>query len=264
MKPTAFEAADLTLLPALQPPGWNDIGNAFRFYLDAPFCRPVKITDDGVLAALGASIRLPSRGWIGHVIVHESFRRRGFGSAIVSALIDHLRDRPTISLVSTDEGRALYTHFGFQPVETYSLLEAPDLCSEPASSGAIRSALESDWDALVHLDCIVSGEERGDLLRPHLSDALVVAGDGALRGAYLPRLGSGLCIAADDEAGLALLGVHISRSRRAALPQSNETGLRYLAEHGFVEYRKATRMALGAAYPWRPRGIFNRIGGNLG
>ena len=70
MKIEPFEEVDLIMLPPLQPPGWPELGPTYRYYLEASYCEPVRVSVDGSLAGIGCAIRWEKTGWIGHIIVH--------------------------------------------------------------------------------------------------------------------------------------------------------------------------------------------------
>src|SRR2546425_10786138 len=57
----------------------------------------------------------PELAWIGMVLVHPEFRRRGIGRALLQHCIDSLRERGVrcIKLDATPVGRAVYRDLGF-------------------------------------------------------------------------------------------------------------------------------------------------------
>ncbi len=58
-----------------------------------------------------------TRAWILNMYVEPAWRRRGIAAAILQGLLDWCRRQGfvTVSLHASDEGRALYEKFGFQP-----------------------------------------------------------------------------------------------------------------------------------------------------
>lgn len=101
--------------------------DAFRSSLERGTCLVwlACSASDGVVGscALFLAERLPSRtnpsaveGYISHVYVTPSWRRRGAGAAVVRAAMDEIAARRLgrIRLHATESGRALYEHLGFR------------------------------------------------------------------------------------------------------------------------------------------------------
>src|SRR6187455_1121266 len=85
-----------------------------------------------------------------------------------------------------------------------------------------------------------------------------------LKGFYMPTLGEGLIIADSPAAGLALMKLRTASTKKFCIPILNENALNFLNQHGFTEYRRASRMILGEKVVWDGSKIYSRIGGNLG
>lgn len=273
LKPLTHD--DLPAIPAMQPPGWRGVARWFAWYLHNSLCEPVKVEIDSELAAVGASIRFPGTGWIAHIIVRPEFRRRGIATAIVEHLVAGLRSRgsATISLVATSEGYSVYERLGFVLQATYALMERPP-GSDPlqgVSSQAVNPAIEDahpdDTAAILALDREVSGEERS-VLYPgfaagNMHGIKLVRARGVA--AFLcEELGDGLMIARDEESARALLWYRAATAERIGIPESNRTGIEQVESLGFRRFRSASRMVLGAPFPWKAQWLYGRIGGNLG
>jgi len=80
---------------------------------------------DGKIVATTTLVCYEKRlAWIGMVLTHPDYRRRGFARTLVSRAMELAREREvrTIKLDATDQGRPLYQSLGFrdeQPVERW-------------------------------------------------------------------------------------------------------------------------------------------------
>jgi len=257
---------DLPILLELQPPGWREISPVFEYYLNRPFCTPVKALDAGRLLGVGAAIRMGDTGWVGHIIVRSNHRRKGVGSRIVNHLVEFLRGTgcSTISLVATDEGISVYENSGFVAQAKYVFFERAGLPDPEGTRSGISRYVVSDLAQILRIDGEVSGENRRLLYEGQLDDAFVYRDGESISGFYCPGLGEGFVVALNSEAGNALLAFHMMTASRVALPVKNPDGIQLLERSGFQEVRRSTRMVLGPPFRWRPESIYSRIGGNLG
>jgi GNAT superfamily N-acetyltransferase len=260
-----FEENDLARIGQLQPDGWQDIATYFRFYLDSPFCHPLKIEDGGRIVALGCVILHEATAWLSHIIVAEDARRRGLGLAMTEELIAQAeRDgRHTQLLIATDMGRPLYERLGFRfscEYRDYGLHD-PDVVAPLPLARPVEPA---DLKTILELDRKASGEGRSTLLKGHIDGGIVID-DGDLRGFYLPAMDEGLVVAGDAEAGLALMQLRMATSDKSVvLPAGNEMANAYLLDQGLVVRRRLARMVRNGADPLNQQMLFNRIGGHVG
>jgi GNAT superfamily N-acetyltransferase len=225
-------------------------------------------------------------GWVGGVVVAPERRGAGLGGALTRAAVDQLRSRgaATVLLYATPMGLPVYLRLGFVPEGEVVTMTGPGLegsgeprrgapvdqgsgSGEPrrgapenragAGGGAVRAARAEDLAAVLALDRLASGEDRGRLLRALWpAGALVAAANGALRGFHLPSPwhSGGTTVAVDPAAGEALLRAALPAGGarlRVNLPAGNLAGARALAAAGFQEDRRTTRMRLGPPVPWR-------------
>jgi ribosomal protein S18 acetylase RimI-like enzyme len=97
--------------------GWNQtLGDWERFIAIAPegcFLAEWNGTPAGTATTI---VYGPELAWIGMVLVHPEFRRRGIGQALLGKCIDSLRERGArcIKLDATPLGRTVYDGLGFQ------------------------------------------------------------------------------------------------------------------------------------------------------
>ena len=231
---------------------------------------------DGELVGVAAGAHFGASGWVGGVAVAPERRRAGLGGALTEAVVAHLRDRraATVLLLATELGRGVYRRLGFAEEAEYLTLAGPPLppggappAHAPAGGGGgavgrgVRGGRAGDRAAVGALDRAATGEDRGRLLDALWPAGGLLAGDKVVRGYHLanPWRGGGATVAADPEAGLALL--HAARHATAgevtlSLPAGNRAGVAGLAAAGFEERARTTRMRLGPPLPWRLEAVF--------
>ncbi len=241
---------------------------SFQFFLQQPFCFPFVAEQHGQIIGTANGIENGRSAWISHIIVAPELQRRGIGAQLAHFMLNQLQDRGnrTILLVASELGEKLYPRFGFETVGAYNFYHGRR--SEPIeTSAAIRAAMFKDTQEILALDKRMSGEHRADMIRLHIKGGYVYECSFPRRicGYYLPTLGEGLVVAADNDAGVALfqkrLAVH---PERVVVPRDNIVVNEYLVSLGFEHQTTAPRMVLGKNVKWRPRMMFSRVGGWYG
>ncbi|HBS58706.1 MAG TPA: hypothetical protein DEA44_05515 [Firmicutes bacterium] len=266
MKLKAMRGQDIEHFRHLQPEGWPDIAPEFEYYVNMPFCHPVKVVFKKRIVGIGAGISLGNTAWLAHIIVDKGFRRRGIGSFIVTQLLHHLTEAgcQTVSLIATELGYPVYKKAGFLAQTEYIFFARQAPCQSFPPSGNIVPLTAGDFAAVFSLDKQVAGEERKRLLGAALDNGYVYKKNGEVLGYYLPALGEGPVVATDGEAGTALMALKYAAAPKGVLPAANREGMSFFKENGFGEIMRAVRMYRGREFPWQPQNIFSRIGGNLG
>lgn len=259
-----LEDNDLSDIPSLQPPGWPDILPPFKMYLSQPFCFPLKITEKSHLAGVGAAIIFQSTAWLGHIIVDEKYRGRGWGKLMTEHLMELCLNQAvtTISLIATDQGFPIYQKLKFIPEQEYAYWQGSTI--KYASNEAIYPASAEDITYLADLDQSINGENRLTLLDLHTKKVMIYRTDGLIRGAYWTELGEGLIVAEDEEAGLALTSFRRLHHQNASFPINNLIAMQYYELAGYRFIRQAWRMYWGEPLEWSPAKLYHRIAGNLG
>ncbi len=262
-----LEVDDLDAIRRLQPASWTDIVPKFEAYTAQDFSHPVKIVADDEIIAIGAGIDLSISGWIAHLVVDPSLRRRGLGGRVLTHLVDALRRAAvrSICLMATAAGEPLYRREGFEPVGDYLFFHrARPWRARPPPAG-VRPYPEADREAVARLDREASGETRMRVLAPHLRAGFVCVEGGEVEGYHLPTLIEGPIVARTASAGRALMAHKYATADTAVRPADNLAGRDFLREAGFAERPvRERRMVLGPPLAWRPDHVFGRIGGNLG
>jgi ribosomal protein S18 acetylase RimI-like enzyme len=219
--------------------------------------------------------------WIGMVLVHPDFRRRGIGRALLQHCIIYLRDRGVrcIKLDATPAGKLVYDELGFRSEWTLKRWAGS---STAAASGPPKSGLRK-WEAgdatlFELLDTAAFGVARRSLLGAlarQSSTALVMESEpGNLAGFGFARAGSrarylGPVVASTAAAGLELVqGLIESEPGQMIywdIPDPNEAAVAWAAAHGFSVQRPLIRMFLGEnEAPGDPRRQFALAGPEVG
>jgi hypothetical protein len=251
----------------LQPDGWPDITDSFRFYADNDFCFPVKMSIGDKIVGIGNSIIFEKTAWLSHIIVNIEHRSLGIGFKIVEYLLNDIITKgiETTLLIATDLGEPVYKKAGFHKVSDYLYFSRENAMSKESFSDKITPYSDGLYTDIIKLDTSISGEGREKLLNKYLHESFVYIDNKEVKGFYLPHLGEGPIYAQTIEAGIELMKVKYSSIDKAVLPSENHFGIEFLRQRGFVESdTKGKRMILGKDIAWKPENIFSRIGGNFG
>lgn len=263
-----LEKNDINQLERLQPDGWVSVVPSFEFFLKQPFCFPFVAELDGEIIGTANGIQNGRTAWMSHVIVSKDRQRRGIGAQLTEFIVRelHKRGHKTILLVASEMGAKLYPRFGFETVGYYNFYRGSHWTTNEKSS-FIRSAMYKDVKDILALDRRMSGEDRSQMIKLHVKGGYVYECPFPRRicGYYLPTLGEGLVVAADNDAGVALFEKRLAtHPDRIVVPQDNMVVNEYLVSLGFEHHTTAPRMVLGRDVKWRPRMMFSRVGGWYG
>jgi len=260
--------ADMESIRDLQPEGWSDITEAFKYYISYEFCRPIKVVIDDKIIGVGTSIMFENTGWLAHIIVHKDYRNKGIGYKIVENLLNHLliKSISSVLLIATELGEPVYKKAGFRVISDYIFLKSDQPWRENSTSKKIMPFRVNYYADITKLDKRISGENRESLIEKHLDNSLMYLDNEGLSGFYLPNLGEGLIIADNSLAGIELMKAKYSeKADKAVIPSENQIGLDFLKKNGFVlSETKGKRMIRGEDINWKPECFFSRIGGNYG
>ncbi len=259
--------ADLDFIRDLQPEGWPDITDDFRFYISQEFCYPTKVTVNNTIVGIGNAIVFKNSAWLAHIIVRKDNRKSGIGSEIVENLLEYVRSRSadSVSLIATDLGEPVYKKAGFRVVSDYLSFKRDKGWRDDGISQRIEPYEDKFAIDILRLDREISGEARAPLITKYLAGSFVYADGNEVRGFYLPRLGEGPVYAADADAGRELLTVKFLKADKAVVAAENKRAIAFLEENGFVMTGiKGRRMVFGKDVSWQPEKYFSRISGNYG
>ncbi|WP_221392372.1 GNAT family N-acetyltransferase [Dyadobacter sp. NIV53] len=261
-----FEVRDLKFLPELQPPDWGDLVPRFEYFIKSEYCKPVKITENNLIVAIGTSMLHDDTVWLACIIVHPNHRKKGLGNIITKKLIDGIDGNifKTIYLDATEMGYPVYKKLGFKIESEYVHLQQ-ELNFEPDPiSENIIPFREEFRNCVLKLDEEISGESRKGILSDFLGSALVYKTGTEILGFYIPSWGDGPIIATNNEAGLELMKLRIQQKKNAVIPIANQIAMEFLEKNGYKTYKTSKRMLLGNPVKSNPAGSYNWISGQLG
>ena len=241
--------------------GWNQTAEDWRRMIELEPDACFGIDCDGRLVATTTLLCYGTDlAWLGMVLTHHDYQRRGFARRLVGAAVDEARGRGVrcVKLDATDHGHDLYASFGFvdeQPIERWRhVWPAPQSVADPVV-GEIPWALDAEsfgTDRSRFLETLgplaFTGEEAYCMTRP------------GARSLYL-----GPCIARDPRAAHRVISSALDEGPWFwdLLPQN--TAARILAiEFGFEPVRRLVRMRLGEHLRTRDDWIFAIAGFEAG
>ncbi|MBX3450235.1 MAG: GNAT family N-acetyltransferase [Planctomycetaceae bacterium] len=185
--------------------------------------------------------------WIGMMLVHPDFRRRGIATALMQRAIDWLLESgiPCIKLDATPEGATVYEQLGF--CAEYGLKRYVRAGHE---KGVSISMTTNDFHVPA-LDARAFGADRSDYLKRLAKDSRVVCvanGYGMIRsGRVAASLGP---VIADSSEGAHAIADRllegITQTVYWDLPDSNAEAIRVANALGFEPVRTLSRMWLGS------------------
>jgi GNAT superfamily N-acetyltransferase len=257
---------DLLSLPELQPSGWDDITSDYARFIKDPNCQALKINIDDKIVAIGATIAHADTVWLAKIVTHPHYRHRGLGAKITQALLDTI-DREhyqTVYLEATDLGYPVYQKLGFEVETLYLHFDCSTFDRSKPSHKSIILFEAKYSNALLALDRQISGEDRSDMVKQHIEQAQLFVKNGILQGFYMPTLQNGLIVAANQQAGIALMELRLQKREFAIFPIDNLAALDFLFQHQIRPYKASRRMRLGKQRALQLHGLFNRISGQLG
>src|SRR5439155_8135372 len=162
--------------------------------------------------------------WIGMVLVHPEYQRRGIGRALLEHCVEHLRSRRVrcFKLDATPLGKKIYDRLGFKQEWTLTRWIKTDAPARPSPADrTIRSGDKVNCPALDRLDAEAFGVSRSILLRAlSLQSHCVLVREsesGRISSYGMLRTGShalylGPVVAARPAAGLSLLEALVARA----------------------------------------------------
>lgn len=224
----AFELSSLA--------GWNQTRDDWRLLLESgEACLAIeaerRLASTATLICYGRKL-----AWVGMVLTHPDFRRRGFARRLMNGIMERARELEvaTVKLDATDFGRSLYESFGFreeQPVERW-----------------VRPGISDETEL-----------PRGRIVR---GDGYVGNRPGRVN-RYL-----GPCVAQNAETARVLIGEMLARAPEVGwfwdlLPE-NGAAVKIARELGFERVRTLTRMVWGRDLRENEEQVFAISGFELG
>lgn len=261
-----LNVSDLPLLRELQPPDWNNIIPPFEYHISHSFCHTRKIMYGNHLAAVGTTVIHKDVAWLALIIVHPDYRGQGLGRTITVELIDiaHQHECESILLLATPMGFPVYEKLGFISESEYTFFRASKPYEAHPGVSHISSFDPVYTSQVLQLDKWAAGEDRSFRILEYINDSLLYVVNGMVEGFYLPRLGEGLIVALNDDAGLSLLNERLRTRSEGVVPDENVAVRDFYQRHDFHPFRKAVRMRLGQPIFPELQLIYSRVSGQIG
>jgi GNAT superfamily N-acetyltransferase len=243
--------------------GWNQVEADWRRFLamQADGCFVAEL--DGTPVGTAVGCLFGPIAWIAMVLVDESVRGLGIGTALVVNAVSFVEEQgaTSVRLDATPHGQPLYERLGFVPqyplVRFGGTLSFDAPLAEAHIDREVIHAAEVDYAAILKLDQAITGTDRRKFLHAlfgeRSEDVRIVKRDRELEGYLTVRPGSdalqiGPCIATAD-AGESLLAdtAHRYAGRRiyVDVPASNMAAVHFSEQIGLAAQRTLTRMCRG-------------------
>ncbi len=247
-----MQQADLDFANELrQIAGWNQTLNDWRRFLSLSPDGCFIVEWNGEAAGTATTTCYgQDLAWIGMVLVHPNFRRRGLGQALLEHCIHHLREVKKIRCIKLDatpDGQMLYEKLGFSA--EWSLKR---WLGQGGGHGENSPHDELNEQSL-ELDRTVFAADRSQLLNSLLPDGLAsrVLDDGSY-GLMRPGMEAtylGASAAACENSGLSIARelIHCAPQKNIFwdLPDANKAAIQLAEKLQFEAKRDLLRMYLG-------------------
>ena len=260
---------EIPLLEGMAPPEWNsDLPAFMTTHFGEPYFYPIVADMSGAIIGVAEDIQNGETGWLGNIIVLPEHRGQGIGTELTVCLIQHLAARGCRRqlLIATPLGEPIYRKLNFRVSSRYRFFKGPRLTG-PTDFSTLRGIGLQDSGPILDLDRQASGEDRGLMLSKFFSGGWVHQDRSTWKVDcfFLPAFGAGLIVAANKDAGLALLQLkHSQVERMEVLPEANRDAADFLLRNGFEEFMTAPRMFLGEEADWKPHCVYARGSGYSG
>ena len=222
--------------------GWNQTADDWlrlvRLAPDACWCveQDRLVVSTATLVAYGDEL-----GWLGMVLTHPSYQRRGLARSLLDQLLSH---RPrTVKLDATDAGKPLYASLGFvdeAPIERWHRPPAP-IEAEPCDRGPAPAGLDRE----------AFGAKRTHWLDSFGNGFVLPNGYALSRPGKLARY-LGPCVARDSSAASRLIRTTLAEHPDDPwfwdLLPGNRDAAALAAGLGFTPVRRLMRMRLGPGF----------------
>jgi len=249
--------------------GWNQTLEDWRLMLqlEPQACFAIEL-DNRVVATTTLLCYGSKLAWIGMVLTHPEYRRRGLARRLMEKALDCavVRKIESIKLDATADGQPLYQKLGFK---TEQIIERwfRDAAGKNASGTTAASTggmlpLEMDAEAF-GADRRIVFQQLATRNNPHINNNAFCFSRNGSRCNYL-----GPCVAKDATSARAV----IEETLRASSPSSwfwdllntNKAALHLAASLGFVPQRRLERMAIGDRLAKNDQMVYAIAGFELG
>lgn len=249
-------AADIPFADSLRAKaGWNQTPADWQRFIELSPRGSLLAECEGQAVATAITITYGRElGWIGMMLVHPDFRRRGIARVLMQHSIEILQSAgvKSIKLDATPAGREVYLRIGFKDEYTLTRFQTDNAKGQTPNS-ALRAFKNDDLPKIVDLDRAATGVCREQLLTRLIADSLktlVLESAGKLTGYGILRRGSlasylGPIVATDPADAQQLATALASGKMFCDLPDKNQSAAEWAKSHNFTPQRILTRMYLG-------------------
>jgi GNAT superfamily N-acetyltransferase len=260
--------------------GWNQTPEDWRRFLAMEPNGCFVAAWEGALAGTATTLVYgPELAWIGMVLVHPAFRRRGIGRALLEHCLTVLQARgiQCIKLDATPLGKTVYDQLGFKEEWMLSRWSSLALSPQPeVLDPEIRAWQEEDHRRVESLDFSSFGASRQCLLQLLVSQSLksLVLGIEKIAAFGMIRRGSralylGPVVATSTSHALRLIESLLSQCENKPvfwdIPDHQEEVVKWAQLRGFTRQRPLLRMYWGPnSTPGDPRRQFALAGPEVG
>jgi GNAT superfamily N-acetyltransferase len=237
--------------------GWNQIAADWQRLLDLQLDGCFVAENNGEPVGTTAACIFGSVAWIAMVLVVESARGRGVGTALMNHALTFLDERgvSTVRLDARPMGEHLYERLGL--MEQYGIVHYEGILPAVPESAWIEDAPADRWEALMEVDEHITRTHRSRLLSRLFADnpqsVRFIRQGGQVEGYLTVRPGKktmrlGPCIATANSGPLLLADAcHRYTGHLASIdvPTGNETARRWVESHGLTVQHTLVRMGRG-------------------
>lgn len=235
--------------------GWNQQPSDWRRLIsDSPDGCFKLVDGDKLIGTVTTTLHGQRLAWIGMMLVHPDYRRRGLATDLMMAAIEFLRSRDvaTIRLDATPLGRPLYEKIGFRADGSWSRWKAEAVNDLPNGDECPRLiALGAE---LLELDRQAFGADRSAMLRRLAEEGRAVYGAAGYAMLRPGRIASqmGPVVATDPQVASWLVR-EVLRGQPGPfiwdVNAANPAAIELAQSLGFRPFRELERMTLGEPVP---------------
>ncbi|MGI9470331.1 MAG: GNAT family N-acetyltransferase [Rubripirellula sp.] len=239
--------------------GWNQLESDWARLLEhEPQGCFVADVDGRIVGTVTSTAYGNDLAWIGMMLVHESYRRQGIASELMTRCLNNLRSRSIrcIKLDATPVGEPVYEKLGFQAEWTFhrwcvDTIDPQHLLDKGDSeTGTVVSRGQQLFDSNTALDHVAFGTDRVTWLKRLTSDSDCIAtgqGFGMMRSGHLANY-LGPIIAETPTDAMQIARRLLLRSTTRVfwdIPGPNRDAVALAKSFGFRPVRDLTRMWIG-------------------
>ncbi len=242
-----------------------DVRSVFREHFARSYYSSFVLNYKGQLAGLCQLIIFEKTAWFGMLITFEEHRNKGLGTKMMEFMLDQAKTKGCnqFMLFATPMGEPIYKKLGFVTDSTYNLYKKPE--EAEFNYEHVYLAQQADYETILKIDRITTGEDRSAMLIHYLENAVVYRNQDGVEGFYLPDYGIGTIIALNLGVGENLLKYRFSNEQEyAVVPDDNVHICELLESWGFEKSHPTPRMVMGEPSKWKPNNIFCRGSGYAG